>query len=163
DLISLDDAFTAEFADAQVLAPVPDELAEKTVEEGFPTAVDAARYRGHLVAVPWWLDPVLLWYRPSAAERAGFSMDVRLTWDKRCGAADRMSVPVLSDDARGQGIAPLVSALIEQGGDDLVHSTGRDAQLGVDGPAGKKAAKLRRADHRKGVWEGPTDEAAEQF
>lgn len=163
DLISLDDAFTAEFADAQVLAPVPDELAEKTVEEGFPTAVDAARYRGHLVAVPWWLDPVLLWYRPSAAERAGFSMDDRLTWDKLFDAAERINVQVPIDDGRGQGIAPLVNALIAQGGDDLVRGTGRDAQLGVDGPAGKKAAELLRAYHRKGLGEGPTDEAAEQF
>lgn len=163
DLISLDDAFTAEFADAQVLAPVPDELAEKTVEEDLPTAVDAARYRGHLVAVPWWLDPVLLWYRPSAAERAGFSMDDTLTWDKLFEAAERINVEVPIDDARGEGIAPLLNALIAQGGGDLIRGTDRDAQVGVDGPEGTQAARVLRAYHRKGLGEGPTDEAAAQF
>src|SRR5699024_1700922 len=94
DLISLDDAFAAEFAEAQVLAPVPAGLAEAVVDDDFYTAVDAARYQGQLVAVPWWLDPVLLWYRPSAAERAGFSMDDSLTWEVLFEAADRINVDI---------------------------------------------------------------------
>lgn len=163
DLISMDDSFTAEFARAGVLTPIPDRLRDTFTDDVFDAAVESASYDGQLVAAPWWLDPMLLWYRPSAAERAGFSMDDRLGWDELMDGAERIDENIEIDDYRGQGISPLVHTLVAQAGGDLIAGHGRDAAVGLSGTAGKKAATILRDYRRSGLGKGPSSSAPDSF
>lgn len=163
DLIGLDDSFTAEFADAQYLAPVPDDLAATYVKGAFPAAVKAASYDGALVAAPWWLDPQVLWYRGTVAERAGLDMTKPVAWDKLLEGASRVGVSVEIDDANGRGAADWVNALVADAGGTVVDGKGRKATVGLSGEAGAAAASIVQFYQESKSGQGPSDQALRQF
>ena len=70
DLMSLDPPFIPEFAEAGFLAEIPPDVAEAVTEDVVQGAIDGSTWRDELVAVPFWANTQLLWYRRSVAEAA---------------------------------------------------------------------------------------------
>lgn len=163
DLIGLDDSLTAEFASAQLLAPIPDDLVPAYSKNVFPAALKAATYDGSLVAVPWWLDPQVLWYRGNVAERAGLDVTKPITWGKLLEGASRVGVSVEIDNQNGRGIADWVAALVADGGGKLVSGQGRQSKVDLTGPAGAAAASTIQFYNESKSGLGPSDESLSRF
>ena len=69
DLMSLDPPFTAEFANAGFLAPIPQDMQDKLTQQSFKGAVAAATWGNKLVVFPFWSNTQVLWYRKSFTEK----------------------------------------------------------------------------------------------
>lgn len=163
DLVGLDDSFTAEFAKAQLLAPIPDELVATFSQDIFPKALAAATFDGALVAAPWWFDPQLLWYRGTVAERAGLDMTKSVTWEDLIAGAQRDGVGIEIDDGNGRGVPDWISALVAAGGGKVVDGVGRDATVGLDTVAGAQAASVVQFYREALIGEGPSASALAKF
>ena len=87
DIMSLDPPYIPEFAQAGFLAPVPDDVAERVTEGVVQSAIDGSTWNDELVAVPFWANTQLLWYKKSVAEAAGLDMEQPVTWDQLIEAA----------------------------------------------------------------------------
>lgn len=163
DLLSLDSAFTAEFAAAGFLAPPPDDQVAGFSEGIAPPALAAATHDGRLVAVPWFLDPQVLWYRGNTAERAGLDPAKPISWDDLVAGAQRLGVTVQVEDRDGSGISEWVNALVAGAGGTLVSGTGRAADVGLDSDAGREAAAIVELHQQAGVGPGPSPDALAAF
>jgi len=163
DLISLDDSFTAEFAKAQFLAPIPDDLAPAYAKDVFPKALAAATFDGALVAAPWWFDPQLLWYRGIVGERAGLDMSKPVAWDKLIEGAARIGVGLEIDDSNGRGVPDLVSALVSGAGGKVVDGSRRSSPVGLETDAGEKAASIVQYYNEAKIGSGPSADALANF
>ena len=163
DLIGLDDSFTAEFATAQLLAPIPDDLVPEYSKDIFPKALAAATFDGALVAAPWWFDPQLLWFRGAVGERAGLDMTKAVTWENLISGAARVGVGVEIDDANGRGVPDWVSALVSAGGGQIVNGVGRSSLVGLDTLAGRQAAGVVQFYHEASIGPGPSADALKKF
>ena len=75
--MSLDPVFVAEFADAKFLARCPGTWSAGFTRGPVKAAIEAARWKGRLVAVPFWANTQLLWYRKSVAKAAGLDIPSR--------------------------------------------------------------------------------------
>ena len=93
DIMSLDPPYIPEFAQAGFLAPVPEDVAERVTEDVVQSAIDGSTWNDELVAVPFWANTQLLWYKKSVAEAAGLDMEQPVTWDQLdrggCGPGHR--------------------------------------------------------------------------
>ena len=80
DILVLDDAWLAEFADRGWLAPLDDYVAARDVALNgfFPGTVEASTFDGQVWALPWIADGGLLYYRPDLLARYGLA--VPTTW-----------------------------------------------------------------------------------
>src|SRR3954465_9570341 len=54
DIMSIDPPFSAEFANAGFLAPIPQDLQDKLEQQSFKGATAAATWDGKLVVAPFW-------------------------------------------------------------------------------------------------------------
>lgn len=161
DLFTMDLAWSAELAAAQVLAPIPEDLKEPFAADVAPAALDALTVDGLLVAGPWYLDPYLLWWRGNTAERAGLDPTAPITWDDLVTAADRTRQQVVLDDPDGQGLASWIDALVAGAGGTLLDGQGREPRLGLDSAAGDEAAGIVEYLAGTGLATAPTADAAE--
>jgi len=144
DLMSLDPPFTAEFATAGFLAPVPADKEELFTQGVLDGAVEQARWEGDLVAVPFWANTQLLWYRKSVVEEAGLDMSKPVTWDQIIDAALQTDTTVGVQADRYEGYSVWINALVEGGGGHIVENAeaGQDAKIALDTPAGEEAAAI---------------------
>ena len=157
-LMSLDPPFVAEFAEAGFLRPFTTAEAAGLTAGVLSGPVDAATWNGRLVAAPFWANSQLLWYRRSAAARAGLDPATGpVTWDQVIAAAERAGVTTEVQGARYEGYMVLISALVASaGGAVLDHpEAGRDAHPAIDTPAGHRAADvIDRLAHSKAADPG---------
>ena len=163
DLLSLDTSFTAEFAEAQFLAPIPEDLVTAYSQDTVPTALDAATYEGALVAAPWWFDPQLLWFRGNVAERAGLDVTKAVSFDDLIAGAQRLGLTIQIDDPDGSGLAEWVNALVTGSGGELLGGKGREAEVGLQTEAGRSAAGVVEFFNEANVGPGPSRDALEAF
>ncbi|MET0928211.1 MAG: extracellular solute-binding protein [Aeromicrobium sp.] len=163
DLLSLDSSFTTEFAGAGFLAPVPDVQVAAFSEGIAPPALAAATHGGRLVAVPWFLDPQVLWYRGNTAERAGLDPTKPISWDDLIAGAQRLGVTIQVEDRDGSGLTEWVSALVAGSDGALVSGTGRSATAGLDSDAGRAAASIVEFHQQSDVGPGPSPDALAAF
>lgn len=161
DILTLDSALTAEFAAAKFLAPLPATL--RSPSRVVPTAKEAATYRGKLVAVPWWVDPHLLWFRGAAAEHAGINTSQPVTWDALLSGADRIRASVQFDDANGTGLSDWVRALVAESDGTVMTGTSREPKIGLGGDAGRVAAGVVQFYAASGLGVGPSPTALREF
>jgi multiple sugar transport system substrate-binding protein len=163
DILSLDTSLTAEMAAAGFLAAVPPE-AEPTLTDGvLPKAVEAATYGERLVAVPWWLDPQLLWYRGTSAERAGLDTTKAIGWDDLLAGAERLGSTLQIDDPDGTGLGEWVRALVAAAGGTILDGDGRDPEVGLATDAGRAAAGIVQFYANAGIGPGPSPDARAEF
>ena len=144
DLMSLDPPFTAEFATAGFLAPVPEDKKQLFTQGVLDGAVEQARWEGDLVAVPFWANTQLLWYRKSVAEEAGLDMSKPVTWDQIIDAALATDTTVGVQADRYEGYSVWINALVEGGGGSIVENAeaGQDAKIALDTTPGREAAQI---------------------
>ncbi len=163
DILSLDTSLTAEMAAAGYLAAVPPE-AEPTLTDGvLPKAVEAATHGERLVAVPWWLDPQVLWYRGTSAERAGLDTTKAISWDDLLAGAERLGTTLQIDDPDGTGLGEWVRVLVAAAGGTILDGDGRDPEVGLATDAGRAAAGIVQFYASAGIGPGPSPDARAEF
>lgn len=144
DLMSLDPAFTAEFANAKFLAPIPEGDESQYIDGVLEGSVKAASFDDKLVAVPFWSNTQVLWYRKSVAEKAGLDMSQPVTWKQVIDAAAETKSTVQVQAKKYEGYSVWINALISSAGGEIVSNVeaGKDAKIDVDSEAGKQAATV---------------------
>ncbi len=154
DLMSIDPVFVAEFAEAGFLAPVPPALQAGFTQDTVKTAVEGARWKGKLVAVPFWANTQLLWYRKSVARKAGLDMTKPVTWDQVIAAAKSQKKTIGVQASRYEGYVVWINALIAGAGGEVLKNpgaTGDAVKLGLDTKAGQEAAAVIQKVAQTGV------------
>lgn len=144
DIMSIDPPFTAEFANAGFLAPLPDDLQSKLEEQSFEGATAAATWDGEMVVAPFWSNTQVLWYRKSFVEKAGLDMNQPVTWDQIIEAAANNGGKVAVQANKYEGYVVWINALISGAGGEIATDTeaGLDMKLEVDSAAGEDAAAV---------------------
>lgn len=144
DLVSLDPVFTAEFADAGFLAPIPPERQPGFAEGVLQGAIAGATWEGELAVVPLWANTQVLWYRKSFAERAGLDMDRPVTWDQVIEAASAHGGTVGVQANKYEGYVVWINALVMGAGGDIVTDAeaGDNAVIHLDTAAAAEAARI---------------------
>src|SRR3954464_4140562 len=135
DLMSLDGVFAPELAQAGFLAPVPDGVASEVSDGVVPGALASAKWNGKLVAVPFWANTQLLWYRKSVAAAAGLDMTQPVTWDQIVKAAQDQKKLVSAQGRRAESLTVWFNALIESAGGHVIAENSTDPdkiKLGLD-------------------------------
>jgi multiple sugar transport system substrate-binding protein len=148
DIMSLDPPFIPEFAEAGFLADVPDDVEERVTEGVVESAIQGSTWNDEIVAVPFWANTQLLWYRNSVAEAAGLDMTEPVTWDQVIQAAQEQDVQVSAQGARAESLTVWLNALIESAGGHIIDENSDDPEqirLGLDSDAGRRAAEIMRA------------------
>jgi len=154
DLMSLDPPFIPEFAEAGFLADVPDDVEERVTEGVVESAVAGSTWNDELVAVPFWANTQLLWYRKSVAEAAGLDMSQPVTWEQIVQAAQDQDVLVGAQGIRAEALTVWVNALVESAGGSIIEDDAgdpEDIQLGLDTEAGQRAAEVMQLVADAGV------------
>jgi len=147
DIMSLDPIFVPEFAQAGFLAPVPPEIAGRVTEDVVPAAVETSTWDGELVAVPFWSNTQLLWYRRSVAEAAGLDMSQPVTWEQIVTAAQEQDALIGVQGIRAEALTVWFNALIESAGGSIIAENSTDPEqitLGLESDAGRRATELMR-------------------
>ncbi|MDQ1483598.1 MAG: trehalose/maltose transport system substrate-binding protein [Actinomycetota bacterium] len=144
DLMSLDPAFTAEFAAAGFLAPIPAADAAEFAKGKLSGILETATYGGKLIADPLWANTQVLWFRKSFAQKAGLDMSKPVTWDQIISAASDNGGTVGVQANLYEGYAVWINALITGAGGSIVSDTsaGVDAKIDVNSKAGDEAAAV---------------------
>lgn len=144
DLMSLDPPFTAEFATAGFLAPVPEDRRDAFTDGVLDGAVEQATWEDELVAVPFWANTQLLWYKKSVAEEAGLDLSQPVTWEQVIQAAADTGTTVGVQADRYEGYAVWLNALVEGAGGSVLDDVeaGKDAEVTLDTDAGRTAAGI---------------------
>ncbi|WP_207944561.1 extracellular solute-binding protein [Actinomadura rubrisoli] len=145
DIMSLDPVFVAEAANAGFLRPFPAGEAAQFTQGVFPPAVQNSTWEGKLYAAPFWANTQLLWYRKSAAQKAGIDPNAPdFTWDKLIDAALRTNTTVGVQGNKYEGYMVWINALLASAGGRVISDAerGDDASIDIDSPAGRQAATI---------------------
>jgi multiple sugar transport system substrate-binding protein len=145
DLMSLDPPFIPEFAEAGFLAEIPEDRAETFTEGVVESAIAGSTWKDELVAVPFWANTQLLWYRKSVAEAAGLDMEQPVTWDQIVEAAEAQDVYVGVQGIRAEALTVWLNALVESAGGSIITDTAagpEDVELGLREPEAERAAEV---------------------
>jgi multiple sugar transport system substrate-binding protein len=150
DLMSLDPPYIPEFAEANFLAPVPGDVAERVSEGVVESALVGSTWKDELVAVPFWANTQLLWYRKSVAEEAGLDMSKPVTWDQLIEAAEAQEKLLGVHGIRAEALTVWINALVESAGGSVIKDTAadpEDIELGLgDEPADLAAEVLKKVN-----------------
>ncbi len=163
DILSLDTSLTAEMDAAGYLARMPAAVEQALSVGTLPKAAEAATVGDRLVVAPWWLDPQLLWFRGSAAERAGLDTTKPISWDDLLGGAERLGTTLQIDDPDGTGLADWVRTLVAAAGGTIMSGEGRTPKIGLATEAGKVAAGVVQFYASANVGPGPSPDARADF
>lgn len=147
DLMSLDPIYVPEFAQAGFLAPVPEDVGERVTEGVVQSAIDGATWEDELVAVPFWGNTQLLWYRKSVAEAAGLDMTQPVTWEQIVTAAQEQDVEIGAQGVRAESLTVWFNSLIESAGGSVIEGNADDPEnleLGLDSEAAVAAAEVMK-------------------
>lgn len=145
DLMSLDPPFIPELAEAGFLAPVPDDVAQATTQDVVQGAIDASTWKDELVAIPFWSNTQLLWYRKSVAEAAGLDMSQPVTWDQIIDAAEQQDAYLAVQGIKSESLTVWINALVTSAGGQIIENPEAPAdelQLGLETDAGREAARI---------------------
>lgn len=161
DVVSIDTSMVSALDSAQVLAPMPADLADELGDDLTPLARQASTVDGRLVAAPYWMDPMLLWYRAAAAQDAGITTGQQITWDDVFFSADRVGGSLVLDDLNGLGVVPWVDAAYASAGQPMLAGASREPQLGLDSSAGQRVAAIAARLGRLSAT--PVEDAVDRF
>lgn len=154
DIMSLDPPNVPEYAEPGYLAPIPDDVRERTTANVLEGALAGATWKDEVVAVPFWANTQILWYRKSVAEAAGLDMSQPVTWDQLIEAVASQDKYLSVQGARAESMTVWVNALIESAGGQIVENPDAPAdeiRLGIDSDAGKKAAEIVSTIGKEGL------------
>lgn len=153
-MMSLDPPFIPEFSEAGFLKPPPQQDAAEFTDGVVQSAVKSATWKDQLVAVPFWANTQLLWYRKSVAKKAGLNMDQPVTWDQLIKAAKQTNTTVGVQANRYEGYTVWINALISGAGGKVIdnpEAPADEVKTGLETPAGKETATIIREVADTGV------------
>lgn len=145
DLMSLDPPFIPELAEAGFLAPVPEDVATAATKDVVQGAIDGSTWKGELVAIPFWANTQLLWYRKSVAEAAGLDLAQPVTWDQLIDAAQSQDKYLAVQGAKAESLTVWINALVASAGGQILENPEAPAdelKLGLETDAGRDAARI---------------------
>jgi multiple sugar transport system substrate-binding protein len=154
DLMSLDPPFIPEFAEAGFLAKVPDDVAERVTEGTVESAIVGSTWKDELVAVPFWANTQLLWYRKSVAEEAGLDMEKPVTWEQIITAAEEQDKLVGAQGTRAESLTVWINALVASAGGSIIEdptASPEEIELGLDDEPAQQAAEIMKRIAETGV------------
>ncbi|WP_246117423.1 extracellular solute-binding protein [Cellulomonas composti] len=155
DIMSLDPPFIPELAEPGFLAPIPDDVAAKASDGVVQGAIDGATWKGKLVAIPFWANTQLLWYRKSVAEKAGLDPSTTpVTWQQIMDAARDQDKFLGVQGAKAESLTVWINALVESAGGHILENPEAPADeitLGLDTDAGRAAADIVGTIGRDGL------------
>jgi multiple sugar transport system substrate-binding protein len=144
-LMSLDPPYIPEMAEAGFLAPVPEDLAEQFSEGVVASAVEQSTWNDELVAVPFWANTQLLWYKKSVVEQVGLDPSQPVTWDQLVEAAQQADTQLAVQGIRAEALTVWVNALVESAGGSVIEDQGsrpEEIQLGLREDPAVRAAEV---------------------
>ncbi len=145
DIMSLDPPYIPELAEAGFLAPVPKDVAERVTEGVVQSAIDGSTWKDELVAIPFWANTQLLWYKKSVAEAAGLDMSQPVTWDQLVQAAQDQHTGLAAQGIRAEALTVWLNALVESAGGHIIEKNAdkpEDIKFGLASDAGVRAAEV---------------------
>lgn len=154
DLMSLDPPFIPEFAEAGFLAEIPEDQVEQFTEGIVESAVVGSTWQDELVAIPFWANTQLLWYRKSVAEAAGLDMSQPVTWQQLVEAAQEQDVLLGAQGVRAEALTVWINALVESAGGEIITDTKAgpdDVELGLTEDPAARAAEVIKMIAEAGV------------
>ncbi|WP_104102006.1 extracellular solute-binding protein [Arthrobacter sp. 08Y14] len=154
DIMSLDPPFVPELAEPGYLAPVPQEVIDSTTQNVVEGALTGAKWKDKVVAVPFWANTQILWYRKSVAEAAGLDMTQPVTWQQLIDAAASQGKFLGVQGARAESMTVWVNALVESAGGTIVENPDAPAdeiKLGLNSGAGTQAAEIVSTIGKEGL------------
>jgi len=132
DLMSIDPAYTAEFANAGYLATIPTDDQGQLKQASFSGAVAASSWKGNLVVAPFWSNVQLLWYRKSFVQKAGLDMSQPVTWNQIIESAAQNGGTVGVQANKYEGYVVWINALVDGAGGTLVKDPVKGQQAGIE-------------------------------
>ncbi len=155
DIMSLDPPFIPELAEPGFLAPIPDDVAEAVTADVVQGAIDGATWRDELVAIPFWANTQLLWYRKSVAEKAGLDPSKEpVTWQQIMDAAAEQGKVLGVQGAKAESLTVWINALVESAGGHIIENpeaSADEVELGLESDAGRAAAEIIGTIGREGL------------
>jgi len=154
DLMSLDPPFIPEFAEAGFLAEIPEDRVDGFTEGVVESAVVGSTWKDELVAVPFWANTQLLWYRKSVAEAAGLDMSKPVTWDQLVQAAQEQDKLLGAQGVRAEALTVWINALVASAGGEIITETDvgpEDVELGLAEDPAVRAAEVMQNIADSGV------------
>jgi multiple sugar transport system substrate-binding protein len=141
DILAMDVDWTAEFATAKWIRPVPAALADQIRSVDLPGPVQTATWQGRIWAVPINSNTELLWYRKDLL--ADIHQPVPTTWTQMISDADtlaKMGKPHYIEEQGEQyeGLTVWFNSLVDSAGGGII--TG--ANHVIVGPSTKDAASI---------------------
>jgi multiple sugar transport system substrate-binding protein len=118
------------------------------------------------VTVPFWANTQVLWYRKSVVRKAGLDVGSGpVTWQQVIDAARKTHTTVGVQAKRYEGYTVLINSLIESSGGHIIKNPGAATdriKLGIDSPAGRRAAATIQSIARTGVGGSSLSNADEE-
>lgn len=155
DIMSLDPPFIPELAEPGFLAPIPQDVADEVSKDVVQGAIDGATWKDELVAIPFWANTQLLWYRKSVAEAAGLDPEKEpVTWQQLIDAATEQDKVLGVQGAKAESLTVWVNALVESAGGHVLQdpeASADELELGLESDAGKAAAEIIGTIGREGL------------
>ncbi len=145
DIMSIDPPFIPELAEPGFLAPLPQDVAQRTSKNVLDGALAGATWKDKMVTVPFWANTQILWYRKSVAKAAGLDMTKPVTWDQLMEAAGDQEKYLSVQGAQAESMTVWINALIESAGGHILlnpEAKAEDIKLGLTSPAGEAAATI---------------------
>lgn len=150
DLMGMDVVWTAEFANAGWLVPVPQDLAKKigAVNLGGPletalwkTPTDSGK---RLYAIPTWTNTQLLWYRPDLMRQYLGGREAPTTWDRMLADTEAIRSKggpsyIMVQGKQYEGLMVWFNSLLVSAGGEVLDPNNPDKQTLNDTPAHREA------------------------
>lgn len=143
DILAMDVDWTAEFADAKWIRPVPADLASRIQGVDLPGPVKTATWNGRIYAVPINSNTELLWYRKDLL--ADIHQPVPTTWSQMISDAiqlAKLGKPhyIEEQGAQYEGLTVWFNSLVDSAGGQIITGTNKV----VVGPSTETAASIMR-------------------
>lgn len=163
DLMGLDVVWTAEFAEAGWIEPLPDAVAARVSAGTLEGTLNTAKWDGALYAAPTWTNTQLLWYRKDlVGQQLGVTdpnaAPPQLTWDQlleMTAASEKAGGPsyIGATGAQYEGLMVWFNGLLQSAGGQIVADDGETVTL--TDTAEHRAATVAALDVLKRVATAP--------
>jgi trehalose/maltose transport system substrate-binding protein len=143
DILAMDVDWTAEFAAAKWIQPVPGSLAAQIRRQDLPGPVKTATYQGKLWAVPINSNTQLLWYRKDLVQQFGGPPK---TWTQMIDDAIKLAKQgkphyIEEQGAQYEGLTVWFNSMVDSAGGQIISGTNKVA---IGQPAKVAASFMHR-------------------
>ena len=141
DVLQLDVVWTAEFAAAGWILPLRDDAGSPALDDFFPAAVEAGRWRGRVYAVPWFIDVGMLYWRTDLLPHPPESLHALNVAALDAMARHRIPAGIVWQGARYEGLVTVFNEILGAYGGTILA---RDGRVAVHSAAGVRALTYLR-------------------